>query len=1340
MSFPRAARRSVAVAATTALLTVGGIAGGLLVSPASAVGEPAVSSATPNADNNSGSSAVTINGSGFVPASDSVSFTPNPDSGPKGDGVAAIRATVDTVDSTPTALKVTVPLTLAAPGAYDIVVSRTGVSPVACSTCFTVTSNGVPDVSSVVPGASTGTTSRGSRALDLNGAFFAKGAKVDFLRSDNTPDPGLAFTAKDPNNTSNGFPSSAQLRGNYSFPASTTFTPGRHQLRVTNTDGRSGATVEFWQPVFQASGVSPATRGAGSQNQTITVTGEGIRQGSSLAIQNLAASGQPSDVSVEAATVNAAGTAISAPVSFRSDAKPTTGRSVTINGPDGGTWSVADAFRLTGPPSIDSLNIDTLGQGATQDVQIVGSDFATGGTAGLPTFTFSGVGVTGVTKSVATSTVLDPSNPPDGTLPVTTATVALKVARDATLGGRSVTVTNPDGGSSTLGQDSATMAYPFTVAVGPVVTVVNPASAPRTVTKTVVVQGTDFDATDGVNVGFSVPPATGATRTNDATLSVGTVTVTNGANGGPDTASFPVTVTSTAPFGLRDITLTNKGDFGSYLCAGCFGVDSLSVPTASGNNAGSNSGPKSVNFNGSGIPSGSTVQLVRAGDPAYQPHLVGGNASVAADGNSMTATFDLTNAAPGPYNAVVTQGSTVLSCASCFTVTGSTPTLTSLAPNAGGQGAVDRAVTLTGSKFSRGQVITIAGLTVHDVTFVSPTQLTAQVDIPTAASTGAKDVKITNADGVGTSTLTGGYTVTAAPTVSDSSPAAYGQGARQQQVTVTGPGFVTGASGQPSSTLDLGPGITITKVVVTQGTATPVVDPAPDDTLVATIDVAESAAATVRDVKVSNPDGGAGTLAKGFTVNAGPKVSGITPAALTPGASGKTLTINGTGFSTTSGNTAVPSIAGLTLTNPVVAADGGSLTVTASVDSGTAKGAKDVVVTNPTDQGAGTCAGCFAVATAPGAPTGVVARSGQGSIVVSWSAPADNGSPITSYVVTAKGPDGKAAGAPVTTGGKTTTATLTGLTSGTTYTVSVIARNAAGDSAPGTATGTPSGVPSPPTVVKVRPGDRQVTVTFSGARPNGSTITGYTVHISSGSEKPLTASERAATFTGLTNGVSYTFTVKAKNATGYGASSAGVSATPKNATRLTSAQAPATTTAGQAATVRGKLVRARDGAALAGAVVTLTVTPDVGGGAKTVRLTTDINGAWAYRTTQTYNHVIRTTYNGDGDDAAAAVRAYRRNVATKVVVTTPKNGSSSSAGKALVIKGTTSPNKAGQIVGLYRFSGGKYVGFAQARVASNGSYTFSVKLGKGRYTLKVGIGATRGNSTGYSPGFGVHRK
>jgi hypothetical protein len=1245
MTLPPAVRRSFALVAATALLTSG--ASGLFTGVAHAAGAGStVTAVTPSATNNSGKTQVTVTGTGFAapPApADTISFSLE---APSAYGTSTPPLTGKPAPNTiysATSYTFTLDTTNAPPGKYDVY-DGDGAK---CVGCFLIGSSGAPDVSLVAPGADTSdptagqvTNERGANAIDIFGSHLAKASFVKLTLPNGTADPKAGIIVGDANNPGDysGYESSSVIRANYS--ESTGFTPGKHLVTVTNTatPPETGASGELWLPFFTASGVSPSTFGAGGNARVLTVTGSGIRQGSDISIPNGLDCRNPSndpcpDVVVGQSTVSADGTTISAPVSFTENAA-TGPRSLTINGPDGGSYSVANAVTVTPKPTITSVTPNKLGQGASVDVSIGGNNFAVGATnATVPTFSVSGSGVTAKTKS---STNLG-------------ATVTLTVAPDAPAGSRTITVTNPDGGSSTFSGTQSTPA--LTIDLGPTITSVSPVSAAAGTSKTITIQGLNYDGppaqpTGKPTVQFSIPPTGGATRSADPSLSVGTVTVTkaDGITTTKDKVTFTLSVSSTAPAGLRDIVLSNPSDSGTVLCSGCFGVDNLTVSPTSG----SNTGTKQITMTGPGVVAGSTAQLVRAGDPTIQPAIPGSSTTVT--GTSLTAIFDLTDAAPGPYNAIVTApNGAVSSCSSCFTVTGSTPTISSISPAAGGQGAVSLPITVNGTNFSRGEQLTIADVLVHDVVWVNRTKLTAKVDIASDAPTGAKDAKVTNADGIGTSTKTGAFTVNAPPNPTGSSPASYGQGAKGVKITVTGTNFQNGA------TVSFGTGVTVTNVTFTASNGLPGPLGTPD-TLAATVTISENAAAVQRDVVVTNPDGGVGTLTSGFAVNFGPKVTGITPAFLAPNASNKSVTIAGSNFSTTSGKTAVPTVAGVTFSNVAVAPDGNSITANATVNSGTAKGLKDVVVTNPTDSGVGTCTGCLAIATPPAPPTGVgIVTTTSSSITAKWTAPTDNGgAPITSYVVSAKDSGGHAVGTAGTTSGSATSGTVTGLKPSTTYQVLVVARNVAGDSTPGTA----------------------------------------------------------------------------------GATTA--SATTARTTILTSGHSPSLTTTGQRMTLTGRLLAANTGAGIAGATIELALVPDIGS-ATFPKVITNSTGNWSYGFNPVYSHTIKTIFRGNANYDATNATSYRMGVSTKVTVTTPTNGSTTSVASPLVVRGTTTPNKGGSLITLYRWNGSFWAAVQNRTVASNGSYAFSYGFGRGSWTLKVGIGRTTGNFVGYSPAFGIHR-
>ena len=197
----------------------------------------------------------------------------------------------------------------------------------------------------------------------------------------------------------------------------------------------------------------------------------------------------------------------------------------------------------------------------------------------------------------------------------------------------------------------------------------------------------------------------------------------------------------------------------------------------------------------------------------------------------------------------------------------------------------------------------------------------------------------------------------------------------------------------------------------------------------------------------------------------------------------------------------------------------------------------------------------FAGAPVPNQPTNVTATAGQGSATVSWSAPAGGSTP-TSYVVTPR-INGVAQTAKTVTGSPLpTSTTVNGLQAGTSYTFTVAAANSAGSgpvSTPSNAvTPLSANPPGAPTGVTATADSKSAIVNWTApANDGGSAITGYTVTPFDGAtaQTPVdvAATPTSTRVTGLTNGTSYTFQVKAKNSTGTGAASASSNAaTPLN--------------------------------------------------------------------------------------------------------------------------------------------------------------------------------------------------
>ena len=171
----------------------------------------------------------------------------------------------------------------------------------------------------------------------------------------------------------------------------------------------------------------------------------------------------------------------------------------------------------------------------------------------------------------------------------------------------------------------------------------------------------------------------------------------------------------------------------------------------------------------------------------------------------------------------------------------------------------------------------------------------------------------------------------------------------------------------------------------------------------------------------------------------------------------------------------------------------------------------------------------------PTAPQSPIASPGNGAAQVSWTAPNDNGNPVSAYQITPY-LSGVAQAtqyfAPATSGG------VTGLTNGGSYTFTIAAWNTwgLGPSSPKTAPVT-VGAPTAPTSVTAAAGTARATVHWTApATSNGSAVTGYTVtpYLGNAPQPPRTFASTATTqnVPGLQGGKTYRFTVTATNARG----------------------------------------------------------------------------------------------------------------------------------------------------------------------------------------------------------------
>ena len=186
---------------------------------------------------------------------------------------------------------------------------------------------------------------------------------------------------------------------------------------------------------------------------------------------------------------------------------------------------------------------------------------------------------------------------------------------------------------------------------------------------------------------------------------------------------------------------------------------------------------------------------------------------------------------------------------------------------------------------------------------------------------------------------------------------------------------------------------------------------------------------------------------------------------------------------------------------------------------------------------------------------------GDQKVSVEWDTPENNGRKIThyQYAVLATRP-GESTHTVVWprklpgSDGDTTSATISGLTNGLPHIISIGAVNAIGVASPNWNAGlVPAATPGEPTNLSAEPGDQTATLSWTAPESDGgSAVTGYSFQRKEGTADfadwtTITDSDintRDHTVTGLTNGVVYSFRVRAENDQGEGSGSNEASTTP----------------------------------------------------------------------------------------------------------------------------------------------------------------------------------------------------
>jgi titin len=274
-------------------------------------------------------------------------------------------------------------------------------------------------------------------------------------------------------------------------------------------------------------------------------------------------------------------------------------------------------------------------------------------------------------------------------------------------------------------------------------------------------------------------------------------------------------------------------------------------------------------------------------------------------------------------------------------------------------------------------------------------------------------------------------------------------------------------------------------------------------------------------------------------------VAATPPAA--PTINSVTLGSNSAAVVFTAGSTGGSAITGFTVT--CASSNGGAtefisgasspLTVT-TLTNGDAYTCTAIATNVMGNSAASAASGTFVAASAPSAPTIGSVTVGSDAGIVAFTAGSNGGASILGYLATCTSSTG---GVTESTIGASSPITVGSLTSGDTYTCTVLAMNSVGNSSASAASSSfvAAGVPAAPSISGVTPASTSASVAITAGSNGGSAITGYTVTCTSsngGASGSNSGATSPVTVSSLTTGDTYTCTAIATNAAGNSSASA----------------------------------------------------------------------------------------------------------------------------------------------------------------------------------------------------------
>ena len=593
-------------------------------------------------------------------------------------------------------------------------------------------------------------------------------------------------------------------------------TVGPTDVTITLPDGRQSrlaAAFEYFNPASNAppptlSSVAP-NAGPNTGGTTVELTGS-----------NFAASVRVFFGATEAALPTVVDSTRAVAVTPLSLAGPT---DVTLINPDGksATLSLGFAYYPSGaagaPPSAQFATPRTGSTLAPTAVVVTGTGFQ----AGALVF-FGGVPATGISLQ---------SN---GSLALTVAPQSSSTV--------DITVTNPDGQSTTLSQ-GFTFSPPT-----PHLLAVSPGFAPLRGGTSVVVTGSGFLPTDTIQFDTS----NAGVKVLDDTALFAVV---------PQHAGGLVNV-SLLRGGVTQDTLVGVFEYrANYEPGPPPSITSLQPPT------GPTSGGTVLWLTGANIVSG--AQVFFGGNAAIKVLLADSGHAVVTAPPGIAGNADVTIINPDGQSTALLRGFAYVSDA---LLQGFAPRLTSATPSQGPESSPTVDI-LTGRNFVQGELVIVGAALGSGVKLLSPSILSTTFPPQPA---GQVDLSVTNPDGR-SSTVTNGFTYLPRPGISDQQGVIPGTGptAGGTHVTVAGSGFLPGATltfaRTPATSVQVQSGNVLT-AVTPAGLAGPV------------------------DVQLINPDGQT-ALAPGAFLFVPPPAGQLMQPAQGPTAGGTIAVVTGTGFS-----------------------------------------------------------------------------------------------------------------------------------------------------------------------------------------------------------------------------------------------------------------------------------------------------------------------------------------------------------------------------------------------------------------------------------------------------------